>query len=273
MLQPELKKIIENIILKEKVIPTIAVSGGIDSVTLAVYTSYILKNKKVKVSHAIGPAVPIEATNRVKTLSKKYNWELKIINTNEISDPRYAANPINRCFFCKENLYKTIKNYTKGNIFSGANLDDLSDFRPGLDAAKEANIDHPFILAKIGKKMIRELASDLGLGGLSELPSSPCLASRVETGIPITPVLLNKIDKIERYIKTLFNNADIRCRWMNANMIIQFNYPNLNRVDNPQKKLIQDKVIEIFNIDNSKIKFREYKKGSAFVARNKEIKI
>ena len=106
MLQPELKKIIENIILKENMIPTIAVSGGIDSVTLAVYTSYILKNKKVKVSHAIGPAVPIEATNRVKTLSKKYNWELKIINTNEISDPRYAANPINRCFFVKKIFIK-----------------------------------------------------------------------------------------------------------------------------------------------------------------------
>ena len=120
--------------------------------------------------------------------------------------------------------------------------------------------------------MIRELASDLGLSKLSELPSSPCLASRVETGIPITPVLLNKIDKIERYIKTLFNNADIRCRWMNNNLIIQFNYPNLNLINNPQKKLIQDKVIEIFNIDNSKIKFGEYKKGSAFIAKNKEIK-
>ena len=109
MLQPELKKVIENIIVNENTTPTIAVSGGIDSVTLAVYISFIFKDKKVKVSHAVGPAVPIEATNRVKSLSKKYNWELKIINTNEISDPRYAANPINRCFFCKENLYKTIK--------------------------------------------------------------------------------------------------------------------------------------------------------------------
>ena len=99
------------------------------------------------------------------------------------------------------------------------------------------------------------------------------MASRIETGITITPVLLSKIDKIERYIKTLFNNADIRCRWMNANMIIQFNYPNLNQINNSQKKLIQDKVVEIFNIDNSKIKFREYKKGSAFVAKNKEITI
>ncbi len=273
MLQPKLKKIIENILLKKNTTPTIAVSGGIDSITLAAYTSYIFKDKQIKVSHAVGPAVPIEATNRVKSLSKKYNWKLNIINTNEISDPRYAANPINRCFFCKENLYKTIKAYTEGNIFSGANIDDLSDYRPGLDAAKEANVDHPFILAKIGKKTIRKLAFDLGLGELSELPSSPCLASRVETGIPITPILLNKIGKIERYIKTLFINADIRCRWMNENMIIQFNYPNLNQITISQKKLIEDKVIEIFNINNSKIKFGEYQKGSAFIPKNKEKKI
>jgi len=273
MLQPKLKKVIENIIVKENTNPTIAVSGGIDSVTLAVYISLIFKDKKVKVSHAVGPAVPIEATNRVKSLSKKYNWELKIINTNEISDPRYAANPINRCFFCKENLYKTIKTYTEGNIFSGANLDDLNDYRPGLDAAKEANVNHPFILAKIGKKIIRKLALDLGLGELSELPSSPCLASRVETGIPITPDLLNKIDNIERYIKTLFSNADIRCRWINQNIIIQFNYPNLKQINNSQKQLIKNKVIEIFNINHSKIKFSEYKKGSAFIAKNREKKI
>ena len=88
---------------------------------------------------------------------------ITIINTNEISDPRYAANPINRCFFCKENLYKTIKAYTEGNIFSGANIDDLSDYRPGLDAAKEANVDHPFILAKIGKKLSKIVKNCLKL--------------------------------------------------------------------------------------------------------------
>lgn len=273
MLQPELKKIIEKIVLKEKVIPTIAVSGGIDSVTLAAYTSYIYKEKRIKVAHAIGPAVPIEATNRVKALAKKYDWKLKLINTNEIYDPRYASNPINRCFFCKENLYKTIKAYTTGCIFSGANLDDLSDYRPGLDAAKEANIDHPFILAKLGKSVIRKLAIDLGLEKLSELPSSPCLASRVETGIPITPLLLNKIDDIERYIKKIFINADIRCRWMTDNLIIQFKNPKLDKLTNYQKKLIQDKANKIFCIEYSKIKFSEYKKGSAFIPRSSEIKI
>ena len=267
----ELKKIIKEIVINKNNIPTIAVSGGIDSITLATFTSSIYKNHKVNVSHAIGPAVPEEATKRVKMLAKKFNWKLNIINTQEISDPRYLANPINRCFFCKENLYKTIKLYTKGSIFSGANLDDLSDYRPGLDAAKEANVDHPFILAKFRKNNIRELAYELGLGELSDLPASPCLASRVETGIKITPNLLNKIDNIERYIKELFKNADIRCRWMTKNLDIQFNNPKLEKITENQKILIRKKATKIFSIQDSNIIFSEYKKGSAFIPRKTKV--
>ena len=272
MKDADLKIAIENIITNKNIIPTVAVSGGIDSITLATFTSTILKNNIVNVSHAIGPAVPLEATNRVKLLAKKFNWKLNIINTQEISDPRYLANPINRCFFCKENLYKTIKLYTKGSIFSGANIDDLSDFRPGLDAAKEANVFHPFILAKFTKNNIRKLAYELGLGQLSDLPASPCLASRVETGIKITPNLLNKIDNIERYIKEIFKNADIRCRWMTKNLNIQFNAPKLEKITEYQKKLIRKKANKLFSIQDSNIIFSEYKKGSAFIPRNIKVK-
>ncbi|MDG2268404.1 MAG: hypothetical protein P8L69_05715, partial [Alphaproteobacteria bacterium] len=126
-----LKKVIKSLLDNNKhELPTVAVSGGIDSITLAVFISKLFNAEKINIAHAIGPAVPIEATNRVKNLAKEFNWNLNIINTNEINDPRYRANPINRCFFCKENLYSTIKNYTQGIIFSGANLDDLSDYRP-----------------------------------------------------------------------------------------------------------------------------------------------
>jgi pyridinium-3,5-biscarboxylic acid mononucleotide sulfurtransferase len=272
MLQPNLKKVIENIIIKNNKLPTIAVSGGIDSLTLAAYTSHIFKNRKIKISHAVGPAVPIEATNRVKELAYKFNWDLKIINTNEIFDSRYTSNPINRCFFCKENLYSTIKSYSKGTIFSGANIDDVSDYRPGLIAAKEANVKHPFILAKIGKNKIRKLALDLGLGKLSKIPSSPCLASRVQTGIPITPTILKKIDVIERFIKKIIYNADIRCRLMKDNLIIQFNNPKLDQINDKQKSLILEKVKSIFLIKRSKISFSEYKRGSAFIKNNEKIK-
>ena len=265
MPQQNLKKVIEILINNQSELPTIAVSGGIDSITLAVFISNQFKKQKINVAHAIGPAVPKEATNRVKKLANKFNWDLNIINTNEISDPRYIANPINRCFFCKENLYLTIKSYTKGPIFSGANLDDLSDYRPGLDAAREANVSHPFILAKIGKKIIRQLASNLGLGKLSELPSSPCLASRVQTGIPVTTNLLNNIDKMERSIKKLIPNADIRCRWMLNNLSIQFNYPKIDTINSKLKKIITSKAIDIFSINDSTIEFKEYKKGSAFI--------
>jgi len=269
MRQQSLEKVIKNILDDKNSLPTVAVSGGIDSLSLAVFISKLYITKKINIAHAIGPAVPREATNRVKTLAKEYNWNLNIINTNEINDPRYKANPINRCFFCKENLYSTIKNYTQGIIFSGANLDDLSDYRPGLDAAKEANVMHPFILAKIDKKAIRQLASELGLGELSELPSSPCLASRVQTGIPVTSNLLNKIDKMERLIKKVIPGADIRCRWMLNNLSIQFNQPKLENINIDIKKLITAKASGIFSIKETSIEFNEYKKGSAFIL-NKE---
>jgi pyridinium-3,5-biscarboxylic acid mononucleotide sulfurtransferase len=269
MRQQSLEKVIKNILDDKNSLPTVAVSGGIDSLSLAVFISKLYITKKINIAHAIGPAVPREATNRVKTLAKEYNWNLNIINTNEINDPRYKANPINRCFFCKENLYSTIKNYTQGIIFSGANLDDLSDYRPGLDAAKEANVIHPFVLAKIDKKAIRQLASELGLGELSELPSSPCLASRVQTGIPVTSNLLNKIDKMERLIKKIIPGADIRCRWMLNNLSIQFNQPKLENINIDIKKLITAKASGIFSVKETSIELNEYKKGSAFIL-NKE---
>jgi uncharacterized protein len=269
MWQNILEKVIKNLLDKKSEMPTVAVSGGIDSLTLAVFMSKLFNREKVNVAHAIGPAVPIEATNRVKINAKKFNWNLNIINTNEINDPRYRANPINRCFFCKENLYSTIQSYTKGIVFSGANLDDLSDYRPGLDAAKEANVMHPFILAQIEKKIVRQLASELGLGELSTLPSSPCLASRVQTGIPVTADLLNKIDKMERIIKKIIPGADIRCRWMLNNLSIQFNEPKLKNINNEIKKLITSKAAEIFSIKNTSIEFNQYVKGSAFIL-NKE---
>lgn len=260
-----LKKIINNLLLNKPLLPTVAVSGGIDSITLAVFISKMYKEKNINVAHAISPAVPKEATNRVKKLADQFNWNLNIINANEINDPRYIANPINRCFFCKENLYTTIKSITKSCIFSGANIDDLHDYRPGLNAAKDADVKHPFIDAKINKKMIRKLASDLGLGNLSELPSSPCLASRIETGIPVTPNLLSKIDNMERCIKQIIPNADIRCRWLNSSLSIQFNTPKVNTISKSIKKLIIVNAKSIFLIEENKIEFKEYKRGSAFI--------
>ena len=260
-----LKNIILELLNKDQEL-TVAVSGGIDSITLATYTNKLAK-KPLNVAHAVSPAVPKEATKRVKQLALKFNWNLHIINANELGDPRYKANPYNRCFFCKENLYNTIKSCINGIILSGANIDDLSDFRPGLDAAKNANVIHPFINADFSKNHIRNLANEIGLELFSDLPSSPCLASRIETGTEITKSLLNNIEIIEKNIHKYIPNCDVRCRWLNNKVNIQFKYPNISNITSKQKDKIVRDVISIFSLTKDRIKFSEYKRGSAFIPR------
>tara|TARA_B100000686_G_scaffold322360_1_gene376028 strand:- start:4129 stop:4953 length:825 start_codon:yes stop_codon:yes gene_type:complete len=259
-----LKKVI-NDILKNSDNLTVAVSGGIDSITLAAFLSTYTTKEHINIAHAVSPAVPKEASNRVRKLAKRFNWNLNIINANELNDSRYQTNPYNRCFFCKENLYNSIKYIFNGTILSGANKDDLNDFRPGLIAAKNANVRHPFIEANFSKINIRKLASEIGLGTMAYIPSSPCLASRIETGIPITKKLLNNIEMIENNIKKIIPNSDVRCRWMNNNVNIQFKYPNVKDLSNNQKIKILKNIHNIFSISKDKIILSEYKKGSAFI--------
>jgi len=225
--------------------PIVAISGGIDSTTLSVFISKEI-NKRLNVAHAVSAAVPIEATNRVKVLSKKYNWKLHILNAGEMRDKKYTSNPINRCFYCKTNLYSSISSKLNGEILSGANLDDLKDFRPGLKAADNSFVRHPFIESQISKREIRVLANKLGLEEISELPASPCLSSRIETGINITSDLLKKIDKVERKIKKVVPNADVRCRWLNKGITIEFNKPSLEKINDKYKIQIINFTEEIF---------------------------
>ena len=99
-----------------------------------------------------------QATERVKRYVKSEDWALNLIDTGEFTDPDYRANPLNRCYYCKENLYRTICDHTSLPILSGTNLDDFFDFRPSLDAAKIFNVIHPFVEADIDKATIRRIA-------------------------------------------------------------------------------------------------------------------
>jgi len=262
-----LKNIILNNINEDK-ITTIAVSGGIDSITLATFSN-LLKPKLINIAHAKSDAVPKEATTRVNVLAKRFNWKLYILNANEIKDQKYKQNPYNRCYFCKDNLYKTIKAEINTKlIFSGANIDDLNDYRPGLKAARLSNVRHPFIEANYNKTDIRKLANEIGLEHYADIHASPCLASRIATGIPISKKLLNGIEIIENNIKKLIPRSDVRCRWMNNHVNIQFKYPNIKNVTYAQKNKIIAVVHNVFLINKNKIKFSEYKMGSSFISKN-----
>lgn len=192
----------------------IAVSGGVDSMTLAVVAHRL--NPATQMFHALSPAVPVDATSRVRDYAEREGWQLELVTAGEVNDPDYVANPANRCYFCKTNLYDTIAAATTLTIASGTNLDDLGDYRPGLEAAAEHDVIHPYVEAGIDKNALRSIAGTLGLTDLKDLPAAPCLSSRVTTGIRINADLLPVIDTAERAIWSLLPEsmqvAGVRCR-------------------------------------------------------------
>lgn len=200
---------------------TIAVSGGIDSMTLAC-VAHRFAGYPVTMVHAVSPAVPPAATARVRAYAAREGWTLELVDAGEFSDPSYLANPVNRCYFCKSHLYDSIRSRSGGPVASGANLDDLGDFRPGLKAAAERRVVHPLVDSGIDKAAVRALARWLALTDIADLPAQPCLASRVETGIGINAGDLAFIDEVEGALRgRLSELAIVRCRITRAGVVIE----------------------------------------------------
>ncbi len=189
----------------------VAVSGGVDSTTLAAYAHE--RGVGLTAVHAVSPAVPPAATDRVRRLAADRGWDLVVTGTGEFADERYLTNPVDRCYFCKTNLYDRMRTLTPYRLASGANTDDLGDYRPGLRAARERDVVHPYVEAGMGKPEVRRLARALGLTDLAELPAQPCLASRVETGIAIDAGDLALVDEVEDAVRRVVGGAvAVRCR-------------------------------------------------------------
>jgi uncharacterized protein len=203
----------------------VAVSGGVDSMTLAAFAHRLAAEGgmgPVEMIHAVSPAVPPTATERVRARAARDGWRLTVTGTGEFDDPRYRDNPVDRCYFCKTNLYDRIRGLTAATIASGANLDDLGDYRPGLLAASERAVVHPYVEADMDKAAVRALARELGLDEVAELPAQPCLASRVETGIAIDPADLAFIDLVEtRLAAVIPAGTALRCRVTHAGIAIE----------------------------------------------------
>lgn len=204
----------------------LAVSGGVDSMTLA-HVASRFGRAAVTVYHATGPAVPLAARQRVEGHAAAHGWPLVVLDAGEQADARYRANPVDRCFYCKSNLYARIAETTRDTIASGTNRDDLGDYRPGLRAATEHAVVHPYVEAGIGKDDIYALARLLGLADLERLPAQPCLASRVETGIAIAPDDLAFVEVVETRLAQSFGpESVVRCRVTHHGIVIELGGPD-----------------------------------------------
>ena len=243
----------------------VAVSGGIDSLTLA--TAARAARPDVEMFHAVSAAVPGDATARVERLAAERGWRLRVVEAGEFEDRDYTANPTNRCFFCKTNLYGTIARHTGAQIVSGANTDDLGEYRPGLDAARDSAVRHPYLEAGIDKRTVRALARAFGLGDLSELPAAPCLSSRVETGIAIRPEVLRAIHAVERGLAADHPRGTVRCRVRAAGVVVELDPATLDALDPGRRAALERDVERRFAglLPSTAVTVAAYRNGSAFL--------
>lgn len=177
----------------------IGISGGVDSVLLARVAAEVLGGRALAVT-ADSPSLPRRELREAEELARLARVAHLVIKTGEVADPRYAANPVNRCYFCKSELFAHLRAIADerglGWVAYGENLDDLGDHRPGAQAAAEGGVRAPLKEAGLTKADIRALARRYGLP-VWDKPAFACLGSRFPYGTPITPEKLAQVEAAE----------------------------------------------------------------------------
>jgi uncharacterized protein len=188
-------------------------SGGVDS-TLVAFVAGKMLGSNARIVLAKTETITTEDVELARSIARTYHFNYREIAYNELEIQNYASNPINRCYFCKQELYTKLAEIAEREaipyILDGANVDDVGDYRPGRLAAQEFEIRSPLIEAGLTKSEVREAARQYGLPN-SDKPSAPCLSSRIPYGTAIDKASLRMIADAERYIRQKgFLNVRVR---------------------------------------------------------------
>jgi uncharacterized protein len=237
-------------------------SGGVDSAVLGVAGS-VLGPERFLAVIGRSASYPLGQHETALAIAARFSVPLLEVDTREMDDPRYLANPVNRCYFCKSELWSVLGRLAleRGfdTVIDGTNQDDLGEHRPGLLAAAEHQVRSP--LAELGwsKADVRDAARHLGIPTW-DAPASPCLSSRIQYGLPVTPERLHLVEAGEAYLRELGVRGDLRVRHHGDKVRIETSpsdqsilAPHLERI----REFFQDLGISSIEIDP-----RGYRRGS-----------
>lgn len=184
----------------------VAFSGGVDSTFLLAVCAETLGKDNVAAATASSETYIESELTSAKAIAQRIGVQYVIIETEELSDPIFSSNPKDRCYYCKKSFYSKLvavsQNMSIGIIFDGSNVDDVSDYRPGLTASQEMGIISPLMEEGFTKDDIRLLSKEMGLPTWNK-PANPCLASRIPYGDPITKEKLKAIAEAEKFIRQM----------------------------------------------------------------------
>jgi uncharacterized protein len=182
----------------------VAYSGGVDSAFLAAFSNNVVGNKSMSVIANSPSLAPTELEEATK-LASQIGFNFRIIETNEINRLDYQANNPDRCFFCKDELYSHLIKFAEAEKFNvvtnGTNIDDLGDYRPGIEAAKQYGVRSPLVEAGLTKLDIRNLSQEMKLPTWDK-PAQACLSSRIPYGTTVTVEALRRIASAEQFLRS-----------------------------------------------------------------------
>lgn len=192
----------------------VAFSAGVDSTVVAAAAFRACGDAAVAVT-AVSPSLPSGEREEAEMLARQIGIRHILVQTQEFADPRYLANPFNRCYFCKTELYRQLEaragEWNVDVFANGANLDDQGDYRPGMQAAAEHQIRSPLIEAGFTKADVRAFARRWNLP-VWDKPASPCLSSRLAYGLEVTPERVARVDAAEQFLRKRLSCGELRVR-------------------------------------------------------------
>jgi len=246
---------------KEKVL--VALSGGVDSALVSYAAQEALSNQAIAVT-ADYKTLSQEELETAKRVCKEIGIRHMIIEYNELDNPDFVKNDQNRCFHCRTELSEHLLRLAKAEkisiIVDGTNLDDLTEYRPGLIALKKSGVQSPLVEAGFTKLDVRSVAKKIGLS-IHDKPSNSCLASRIPWGNTVTAEKLARIEKSETMIKQLFGVRQIRVRDFGNSATIEVDKDEIILLDNEKNMSILKEYMNQFGFNTVLVDPNGYRSG------------